>query len=171
MGFWDCDATLWKRSLEVSPSSLVAQMHAASIYNEAGDTAKALNILNDGLRYRPNEANLWVARAMIFQASHRLDEARTGFLKVMQLTDPGTGQKVEDRSSPQRAVANSMRSVAAYQLAVLDFSTKNFVEAESYARTALSLDPKVSNYHRALSRSLREQGRVEEANAEDALAR
>jgi Tfp pilus assembly protein PilF len=121
------------------------------------------------LRYRPNEANLWVARSMIFQANKQLDEARAGYLKTMQLTDPATGQPDEAGASTRRAVAASLRAVTAYQLAVLDFSTKNFVEAEYYARTALSLDSKGINNHRALSRSLREQGRVEEADAEDAL--
>ena len=169
MGYWDCDATLWARSLEISPSSLVAQMHTASSYSEAGNTAKALSVLNDGLRYHPNEANLWVARAIIFQGNKQLDEARAGYLKVMQLTEATLGQPIEADAPTRKAVAASLRGVAAYQLAVLDFSTKNFVEAEYYARTAVSLDSKGTTYHMALARSLREQGRVEEADAEDAL--
>ena len=169
IGYWDCDATLWARSLEISPSSLAAQMHTASSYSQAGDTAKALEVLNEGLKYRPNEPNLWVARANIFQAEHRFDEARAGFLKVLQLTDPAALQRVEAGPSTRRAIVGYLRGVAAYQLAVLDFATKNFVEAEYYARMALSLEPKAISNHRALSRSLREQGRVEEADAEDTL--
>jgi hypothetical protein len=106
---------------------------------------------------------------MIFQADKQLDEARAGYLKVMQLTDPAAVQQVEGGPPTRRAVAASLRAVTAYQLAVLDFSTKNFVDAEYYARIALNLEPKVINNHRALSRSLREQGRVEEANVEDTL--
>ena len=41
-------------------------MQLAFIYNEDGDTPKALGILNEGLRYRPNSPNLWLARASIF---------------------------------------------------------------------------------------------------------
>ncbi len=171
MGYWNCDATLWARSLEVSPDSLPAQMHTAQIYSQAGDYAKALTILNDGLRYRPDEANLWVVRSQIFQAEKRVDEARSGYLKVMQLTDPATGQAIEGGAPTRRVIAASLRSVAAYQLAVLDCSAKNFVEAEYYARTALSINPKAINNHRILSRSLREQGRVEEADAEDSVVR
>jgi tetratricopeptide (TPR) repeat protein len=169
MGYWDCDRTLWERSLEVSPASLPAQMHTASIYSEAGNNAKALSVLDDGLRYRPNEPNLWVARGNVHQANHQLDEARADYLKVLQLTDPATGQRTEAGARAQGAVAGFVRSVAAYQLAVLDFSTKNFAEAEYYARTAVSLEPRGTKYHMALSRSLREQGRVEEADAEDSL--
>ncbi len=171
MGYWDCDATLWARSLEISPSSLVAQMHTAQICNEAGNTAKALSILNGGLRYRPNEPYLWVTRAKVMQANNQLEEARTGYLKVMQLTDPATGQSIEGEAPTRRAIVAYLRAVAAYQLAVLDFSTKNFVEAEYYARIALSLDSMGISNHMALSRSLREQGRAKEADAEDALVR
>jgi tetratricopeptide (TPR) repeat protein len=169
MGYWDSDATLWARSLEVSPSSLAAQMHTASVYSQAGDTTKALKVLNEGLKYHPNEPNLWVARAGVFQAEHQVDEARAGFLKVVELTDPAAVQQVEGGPPTRRAIAGYLRAVAAYQLAVLDFSTKNFVDAEHYARMAVSLEPKAVMNHRALSRSLREQGRVEEADAEDAL--
>ncbi len=169
MGYWDTEATLWPRSLEISPSSLMAQLHTAVIYREAGDTVKALGVLNDGLRYRPNNTNLWVVRSQIFQADKQLDEARAGYLNVMRLTEPTTVPQDAADAPTERAVATSMRTVAAYELAVLDFSTKDWPEAEHYAQIAVTLNPKDPHSHMALERSLREQGRVAEADDEKAL--
>jgi tetratricopeptide (TPR) repeat protein len=163
MGYWDCETTLWGRAHQIAPSELRAQMALASIYNEAGDSSKAIGILDDGLRYRPNATNLWLARAMIFQDDKRFDDARTGYLRVLQLTEPAAGHPVE-AGTPLR-----FRAIAAHKLTVLDFSTGDFAEAELYARLALSLNFTGMNYHAALARSLREQGRMNEADAEDAL--
>jgi tetratricopeptide (TPR) repeat protein len=155
MGYWESDAKLWPRALEISPSSVVAQIHTASIYNNSGDAAKALQVLDDGLRYHPSGANLWVSRSLIYQANREFEQARAGYLKVIQM--------------PEIDVPISVRAAAAHQMTLLNFSEKNFVEAEHYARVALSLNPMGFSYHRALARSLREQGRVAEASAEEAL--
>ena len=128
----------------------------ATIHNQAGNTSLALSVLSDGLRYHPEAKNLWVSRSHILEDNNQFDEARAGFLKVMQMTEPEPGRPVGVGTS------TFMRTVAAYQLTVLDLSTKNFVEAEHYARIAVSLNSKEINLHRALAWSLRGQGRVKE---------
>lgn len=163
MSYWDSEETLWSRAHEIAPSNLRAQMALASIYNEDGDAAKALSILDDGLRYSPNAPNLLLARASILQADKKYDDARAEYLRVLQLTEPAARQPVEGGTTSR------FRAIAVHGLTLLDFSTGNFAEAEHYARVALSLNFTGMNYHAALARSLREQGRVKEANAEDAL--
>ncbi len=93
MGFWDCDMTLWSRVLQISPSQQKAQVQLASLYQEAGDPAKGLDMLNEALRYRPNAPNLWLARANFLRGNKQLDGARAGYLKVMRVdrTCGGTG--------------------------------------------------------------------------------
>jgi tetratricopeptide (TPR) repeat protein len=162
MGYWDSDLTLWSRVLQISPANTKAQLQLAFIYREAGDTPKALAMLNDGLRYRPNSPNLWLARASILYADQQWDEARTGYLKVMQLTEPAAGQAVQ-AGPPTR-----LRAAAAYQLALMEIAAKNFPEAERYARSALSLRSDGVGYHEALAESLSGEGRLDEARAENA---
>jgi hypothetical protein len=162
MGYWDCEKTLWSRVLEISPSQPKAQMQLAGIYSQAGDNAKALSILSDGLRYRPDSQKLWLERASIYYGNKQFDEAQAGYLKVMQLTEPPAGQPVEAGATPVRACA-------AHQLAVLAISAKNFREAESYSRTAVKLDFNGVGYHATLSQALAGEGRMGEAKAENAL--
>jgi tetratricopeptide (TPR) repeat protein len=163
MGYWDCDKTLWGRALEISPSNLKAQLQLAFIYDQEGDTPKALGVLDAGLRGRPNTGKLWMTRAEILYYHNRYDEARPGYLKVMQLTEPPAGHAVEI------GLPTRLRSAAAYRLAELDILTRNFTEAESYMRTALSLEFKGVNYHSTLSRVLAAEGRTGEAKAENDL--
>jgi tetratricopeptide (TPR) repeat protein len=163
MGYWDCDTTLWSRVLQISPSEPKAQIQLAFIYKEARDTPRALAILNDGLRYRPDSPSLWTVRARVLYDDKRWDEARAAFLKVLQVTEPAPGQAVA-AGTPTR-----LRAAAAYQLALLDISASNFQEAERYVRVALSLDDKGVGYHNALSQCLRGEGRIEQAKAENAL--
>jgi tetratricopeptide (TPR) repeat protein len=163
MGFWDCETTLWSRVLQISPSEPKAQIQLAYIYQEAGDTPRALAILNDGLHYRPDSPNLWLVRARIMYDDKRWDEARAAFLKVLQVTEPAPGRAVS------AGTLTRLRSDAAYHLALMDFAASNFQEAERDVRLALSLDAKGVGYHSTLSRCLRSEGRVEEAKAENAL--
>lgn len=163
MGYWDCDRTLWSRVHEISPLEVAGQIYAAGYCVEDGDTPKALSILDEGLRYHPNSPNLWMTRAGIFYGENQLDEARAAYLKVMQVTEPAAGQAVQ-AGAPRR-----LRGAAAYQLALMDIKAKNFVEAESYARSAISLNFNGTGYHVLLSRCLLGEGRAEEAKAESAL--
>jgi tetratricopeptide (TPR) repeat protein len=163
MSYWDCDMTLWSRVLEISPSHVRAQIQVASLYNQAGDPSKALNILSDGLRYRPNSPNLWLSRADILAENQELNQAQEAYLKVMQVTEPALGQAVE-LGAPALD-----RAEAAYRLALMDIKAKNFVEAEHYSRIALGLQYDGVGYHSVLSASLRGEGRLDEAVRENAL--
>jgi tetratricopeptide (TPR) repeat protein len=163
MGYWDSEATLWGRVLQVAPSNIKAQVQMAFLCREAGDVPRALAVLNDGLRYRPDSPGIWLARAAILSGNKQMDDARAAYLKVMQVTEPAPGQVV---AAGPRA---KMRAAAAYQLALLDISAGNFAEAEGYARTALSVRYDGVGYHSALSQSLQGEGRVEEARTENAL--
>jgi hypothetical protein len=51
----------------------------------------------------------------------------------------------------------------------MDLKAKKFVEAEAYARSALSLNFSGVGYHSVLSACLRGEGRKEEAAAEGAV--
>ena len=115
------------------------------------------------MRARPNSPNLWLARAGILSGDRQFGQARAAYLKVMQLTEPASGQTVQ-AGPPIR-----LRAVAAYRLALLDIAANDFPQAEGYVRTALSLNPNGVGYHAALSDSLRGEGRLDEANAENAL--
>ena len=162
MGYWDCERTLWTRVHAVSPTEPKAQIQLAFLY-EKPETSKALDILSEGLRYRPNSPSIWMARANILYGRKQLDEAQAAFLKVMQLTEPAAGQAVKAGSFTR------LRAAAAYQLALMDVAPTNFQEAEHYARTALGLNFNGAGYHLALSQCLRGEGRAEEAKAENAL--
>jgi tetratricopeptide (TPR) repeat protein len=164
MGYWDCDKTLWGRVLEISPSQQKAQVQLALIYSgELKDFPKALGILDEGLRYHPNSLKIWLVRADILYKDKQFDKARSSYLKVMQLTEPSAGRPVEV------GPATSLRASAAMQLALLDISVNNFVEAERYVRMAISLNPDGVGYHSILSRVLAGEGFAEEAKAEDVL--
>jgi tetratricopeptide (TPR) repeat protein len=164
MSYWDCDKTLWSRVLEISPSEPKAQLQLALIYNyQVKDIPKALSILDDGLRYHPNSLKFHLVRAEILYGNKQFDEARTEYLKIMQLTEPKAGCPVE------AGIPTSLRAAAASQLALLDISARDFVEAERYARTAISLVPDGVGYHSILSRTLAGEGRPEESKAENAL--
>jgi tetratricopeptide (TPR) repeat protein len=163
MGYWDCDKTLWSRVLEISPSNIKAQLQLAFIYDQEGNTPKALSILDAGLRQRPNSAKTMMTRSEILYSHDRFDEARPGYLKVMQLTEPPAGHPVE------AGLPTQLRAAAAYRLAELDTLTNSLGEAETYVRMALSLDFTGVNYHSTLSRVLAAEGRAEEAKAENAL--
>jgi tetratricopeptide (TPR) repeat protein len=163
MGYWDCETTLWGRAHQIAPEEPKAQLQLAFLYNNEGDTPKALAVLDEGLHYRPNSPNIWLARANILYGDGQYDLAREAFLKVMQVTEPAAGQAV-----PPGAPAR-LRAAAAHQLSVMDISAKNFAEAEFYARSALSLNFNAAGYHSVLSQCLRGEGKKEEALAENAL--
>jgi len=163
MGYWDCDKTLWSRVLEISPSNVKAQLQLAYIYDQEKNIPKALSILDAGLREHPNSVKTLMTRSEILYSHDRFSEARPGYLKVMQLTEPPPGHPVEV------GLPTQVRSAAAYRLAELDIKTSNFAEAESYVRTALSLNTGGVGYHSTLSRVLAAEGRMDEAKAENAL--
>jgi tetratricopeptide (TPR) repeat protein len=163
MGYWDDDTALWGRVLQISPTNLKAQMQMAFLYSQAGDIPHALGILNDGLRSHPDSLSIWLARASILSGDNQPDAVRAAYLKVMQLTDPAAGQAV------QAGARARIRASAAYQLALMENAAKNFAEAESYARTAISLRYDGVGYHSMLGESLSGQGRSDEARGENAL--
>ena len=163
MGYWDCDTTLWSRVLQISPSEPKAQVQLAFIYKEAGDTPRALAILNDGLRYRPDSPNIWLARARMLYEDKQWDGARAGFLKVMQMTEPAPGQAVP-AGTPTR-----LRAAAAYQSGLDGYLRQQLPGGRALRAMALGLDAKGVGYHSALSECLRGEGRIEEAKAENAL--
>ncbi len=163
MGYWDCERTLWSRAHEIAPSEPKPQLQLAFIYRNDGDVPKALAMLDEGLRYRPNSPNIWLARASILQGAGQLDLARAAYLRVMQATEPAAGKAV------QAGAATRLRANAAHQLSLMDIAAKDFAEAERYARTAISLNFDGAGYHAILSECLRGEGRREEAIAENAL--
>ena len=147
---------------EESPTEPRAQIQLAFLYEQTGETSKALNLLSEGLRYRPNSPSIWMARANILYGRKQFDEAQAALLKVMQLTEPAAGQEVK------AGAFTRLRAAAAYQLALMDVASTNFEEAEPRAD---SLGPNFNGpgYHLALAQSLRGEGRAAEATAESAL--
>jgi 4-amino-4-deoxy-L-arabinose transferase-like glycosyltransferase len=160
MGYWDRDEALWARVLEISPTHPGAQVRVALSYAEAGDVPKALAMMDDALRLRPNSVQLRMVRAGVLAGAKQLDEARAEYLRVLQLTEPAPGHAVEP-GMPAR-----MRAAAAYQLALMDVKALNYPEAEQYARIALALNYKGVGYHAVLADSLRGEGLADEAKAE-----
>ena len=163
MGYWDCDKTLWSRVLQISPSQPKAILQAAGMYCEEGDFTKALGALDDGMRYYPASPKIWIERARILNVANRTDEARAAYLKVMQLTEPVDGKPVGT------LVSTNARAAAAHQLSVMDLKTNNLLEAESYARIALTSKYDAVTYHAALAQILSAEGRKDEAQAENAI--
>lgn len=162
-GYWDCETTLWGRAHEIAPGEPKAQLQLAFLYKNEGDIPKAMAVLDEGLNYRPNSPNIWLARANILYSDGQIDLARAAFLKVMQVTEPAAGQAVP-AGAPTR-----LRATAAHQLSMMDVSVKNFVDAEHYARSAVSLNFNGAGYHSVLAECLRGEGKKEEAAAENAL--
>lgn len=163
MGYWDCDTTLWSRVLEISPSQPKAIIQVAQFYCEEGNTDKAITLLNEGLRYYPNSPRFWLEQARTLNDASRFDEARTSYLKVMQLTEPVNGRPVGTM------VSTNARAMAAHQLAIMDLKANNLAEAESYARTSLDTNPEAVSYHSTLAEILTAEGRLDEAVAEGKL--
>lgn len=163
MGYWDCDRTLWTRSLQISPSQSKAIFEVAGAYSEDGDYTKALSVIDNGLRYYPTSPKVWGERARILNVAKRFDEARLSYLKVMQLTEPVNGKPVGT------VVSNYARAVAAHQLSVMDMKANNLAEAESYARTAIATQYDAVGYHSALAEVLDAEGHKDEAQTENAL--
>jgi tetratricopeptide (TPR) repeat protein len=163
MGYWDDDMALWGRVLQISPSNLKAHVQLAMLWQQAGDSPRALAVLDDGRHYHPDSLVLWQARAIVFDGSNQPEAARAIYLKLMQMTEPAPGQAVLAGPSVHT------RAAAAYHLALLEIAAHHFTEAERYARTAISLRYDGVGYHSALSESLRGQGRIDEARSENAL--
>jgi len=163
MGYWDCETTLWGRAHEIAPAEPKAQLQLAFLYKNEGDTPKALAVLDEGLHYRPNSPNIWLARANILYSDGQIDLARAAFLKVMRVTEPAPGESV------QAGASTRLRASAAHQLSLMDLSAKNFTEAERYARSAVSLNFNGAGYHSVLAECLRGEGKKDEAVAENAL--
>jgi tetratricopeptide (TPR) repeat protein len=163
MGYWDCEKTLWSRVLEIAPSQSKARLMLASIYKDEDNVPKALSILDDGLRYNQSSLKLLMAQADIFSYNKQNDDARASYLKIMEITEPAAGEPVD------AGLKTRLRAAAAYRLAEMDISANNFVEAERYIRTALSLDANGVGYHAVLSKVLLGEGHADEAKAENAL--
>jgi len=161
MGYWDCDELLWARVLQFSPSHPKALMQMAHVYVEKGDIPKALSTLDDAMRYYPNSPKVWLERAGILFEDKKIEDARAAYLKAIQATKPAVVTK--------GGLHAHVRAAAAYQLALMDLSTNNYVEAESYARMALSTGEDGVGYHATLSRCLVGQGRMDEAKAENQI--
>jgi tetratricopeptide (TPR) repeat protein len=163
MGYWDNEAALWGRVLQISPSNIKAHMNMTLLYEETGDNTQALDMLSDGLRYHPDSPALWFVRGGILAGSGQTEPARAAFLKVLQVTEPAPGQAALAGPSVHT------RAAAAYRLAKMEIAAGHFAEAERYARLALSLNYNGVGYHSTLAESLRGQGRTDEATRENAL--
>jgi hypothetical protein len=114
------------------------------------------------LRYHPDSPSLWQTRAAILDASNQPEAARAAYLMVMQVTEGPPGQAV--LAGPRAHI----RAYAAYRLALQDNAARHFTEGERYARMALSLNPDGAGYHATLGGSLRGEGRIDEAQSENA---
>jgi tetratricopeptide (TPR) repeat protein len=104
---------------------------------------------------------VWLERAGILFEDKKIEDARAAYLKAIQATKPAVVTK--------GGLHAHVRAAAAYQLALMDLSTNNYVEAESYARMALSTGEDGVGYHATLSRCLVGQGRMDEAKAENQI--
>lgn len=162
-GFWDSDNKLWARVLEIAPSNLKAETQMAFLYKDQGDPARALAVLDDGLRYHPNSPAIWLARGNLFGSLRQDEQERAAFLKVMQVTEPAPGETL---AAGPRA---NMRAAAAYKLSLTDAASGQFSEGERYARMALAVKSDGVGFHSALAQCLRGEGRAEEARSENAL--
>ena len=156
MGFWDSDLTLWQRSLQISPTLIKAEVQSAFFVNQSGDRARALAILDDGLRIHPQSINLWYFHASMAPTK---DEQRSEFQKLLQLTDPVVGRPSTEQSA-------RMRSIAAFALAKIELKAGNLAEAERYARTAIQANYAGVGLHSTLGEVLRAEGRPDEAERE-----
>lgn len=163
MGYWDSERTLWSRVREISPRQPKAIIQMAGMYGEDGDTVRALSTLEEGLRYYPTSPKVWGEYARTLYDANRIDDARSAYLKVMQLTEPVDGKPTGT------VISTYARAAAAHRLSLMDLKDRNLAEAERYARTALDAQYNAVGYHSTLAEILRAEGRVDEANAESSL--
>ncbi len=104
MGYWDCDATLWSRVLQISPSNLKAQVQLAFLYTRSRRYSQGSRHAERRLAL-PSEfsESLAGARQHSLTATNNGTQARAAYLKVMQLTEPAPGQAVQAGPPTQAA--------------------------------------------------------------------
>ena len=145
------------------PRSRRRKSQLAFIYKEAGDTPKSSRHAGRRIALPSRFSEFLDGAGRILYDDKRWDEARAAFLKVLQVTEPAPGRRL------QPELPRVYEPLPPINWLCWIFRPSNFPEAERYARVALSLDDKGVGYHSALSECLRGEGRVEEAKAENAL--
>jgi hypothetical protein len=157
--YWECDRSLWTRVVAISPSHIGGRVQVAGFYYQDGDFPHALAAIDEGLRYHPDSPGLWLTRANFLNGEKRIEEARADYLRVLRATEPAADE-------PLTGTLLRSRYTAAYELARLEITARNYNAAERYARIAIALNPSGPNFHTTLAAALKRQGKDSEARAE-----
>jgi hypothetical protein len=152
-GYWADNLSLWQRANVVAANEIRPKWVLASEYMVAGDEAAASRTIDEGLRLHPDSPYLMHTRAAILEQNGDLPAARLWFEKEFAADKVG-----------------NLKPISAMKIGEIAMKQQNYVEAERWYRTAVTLAPNESGYRAGLARALRIQGREAEAREQDRLA-
>ncbi|HEX6881275.1 MAG TPA: tetratricopeptide repeat protein [Terriglobales bacterium] len=147
--YWEDDLHVFGRSMEVAPDNPDARSAFAGSLMEAGQKDRALAVLQEGFRRRPDSAKLVLMLAQTYQSNGDWQNARRYYEEMVAL------------SGDSRLMA-----MGHYGLGSLEEEQGNLQLAEEQYRRAISTASTAAGYHQRLGFLLQREGRLEEAKAE-----
>ena len=158
-GYWRNEVSLWERATETAPNTANPWLRVAGMYSGDLRSMKAVAVIDEGLRYRPNSPFLWQARGLLLFDREQTAAARQAFLKVIEVASSYDLQQHSDVAY--------QKTGAVFHLGVMDLRAGNYVSAERWIRESIALEPQIPELHLALAEALRKQGRLNEARQEE----
>jgi tetratricopeptide (TPR) repeat protein len=147
--YWEDDLHIFERGMEVAPDNPAARTFYAGALMGNGEKKKAFAIMLEGIRLRPDSANLTLQLAQMYESSEKPDEARRLYERTLML------------NADARFIG-----MCHYSLGNLAQKQGNYSETEVEFRKAIAASPTAAGYHQALGIVLRRQGRETEARQE-----
>jgi hypothetical protein len=150
--YWDNDAKLFTRAMQIAPDNTNASSYLAFFYAERHDFDKAEAIANTVLSSPGHEADGWYMLGNVRLAEEKYGEAREALQRACQLS---RGHVLQ----------------LDITLANTDLKLGRYDEAALLYRDEIRRYPDVSSLHRNLAGALRSLGRQDEAKRELELAK
>ncbi len=147
--YWEDDLHVFARSMEVAPGNPDARTAYAGSLMEAGQKERAISVLEEGFRRRPDSAKLALMLAQTFQSNGDWQTAKRYYDEMLSLTGD-----------------SRLMAMGHYGLGSLEEEQGNLQAAEEQYRRAISTATTAAGYHQRLGFLLQREGRAEEAKAE-----
>lgn len=147
--YWENDLAIFKRGMDVAPDNPAARtFYSGALMNE-GDKEGAFKIMLEGVKLRPDSANLNLQLAQMYESVGNYDEAESYYERTLTLN----------------ADARFL-GICHYSLGNLAQKRGDLVRTEAQYKSAIEASPTAAGYHQALGILLRNEGRNEEARHE-----
>jgi tetratricopeptide (TPR) repeat protein len=147
--YWRNDFTLWAHATRTASGMVEPWLHVAEAYSGDLRSMQAVQVIDEGLKHRPQSPSLWQIRGLLLYDRAQYGAAKMSFLKVLEVS-----ARYDLRKFPDVLGA---KTGALYYLGLIDMNAGDFASAERWLREAVTLRPGVAEFRSSLDEAVRKR--------------